>query len=242
MAPRGWPVRKQALETALAGCKPDILCVQEALEEQLEFLARALPGHQRVGVGRDDGRAAGEHCAILFDARRFDALATGTFWLEEPIDRPAEPTAWLPKRICTWVRLRDRVSNQSLRVYNTHLYLTEPAQLRAVRLILKQVDAGDPLEAVVITGDFNATPDSRSRRLMGGTGLIASALLAGGQPSEPTYQFYGIRLRSLDAILVNHRCRALKHHVLDAKPKNVFPSDHFGVLADLIVSDPSAVD
>ena len=85
----GWPVRKNALKTALAAVRPDILCVQEALEEQLDFLAGVLQGHERVGVGRDDGRSAGEQCAIFFDRNRFLELGGGTFWLEEPVDEPA---------------------------------------------------------------------------------------------------------------------------------------------------------
>jgi endonuclease/exonuclease/phosphatase family metal-dependent hydrolase len=238
----GWPIRKNALKSALDGCRPDILCVQEARAEQLGFLAQALPGHERVGVGRDDGRAGGEHCAIFYNAGRFHVLASGTFWLEEPIDQPPRSGASLPKRICSWVRLHDRVSNQSLRVYNTHLYLTEAARLRAIRLILAQLEKSDPTEAIILTADFNDTPNSRSRRLLGADGLISSALLAGDSTSAPTYQFYGIRFRSLDEILVNHACHILKHHVIDAKPGNTYPSDHFGVLADVIVSDRRAVD
>ena len=43
-----------------------------------------------------------------------------------------------------------------------------------------------------------------------------------------------IRLRRLDDILVNRGWRVESHFVLDAKPDNIFPSDHFGVMADLI--------
>jgi endonuclease/exonuclease/phosphatase family metal-dependent hydrolase len=234
---RSWPLRKHALKTALDVCKPDILCVQEARAEQLSFLAQALPGHERVGVGRDDGKAGGEHCAIFYNAGRFDVVASGTFWLEEPIDQPAGPLAWSPKRICSWVRLHDRVSNQSLRVYNTHLYLTEAARLRAVQLIRAQIEAGNPTEATILTADFNETPESRGRRLLAADGLIPSALLAGDSANAPTYQFYGIRWRSLDEILVNHRCQVLTHHIIDAKPGNAYPSDHFGVLVDLMIGE-----
>src|SRR5262249_39280827 len=59
----GWPVRKGALETVLRATAPDILCVQEALDEQVTGMANFLAGHGHVGVGRDDGRSAGEYCA-----------------------------------------------------------------------------------------------------------------------------------------------------------------------------------
>ena len=62
---QNWPARKHALATALRAAHPDILGVQEARPEQIAFLEQTLPEHQRVGVGGDDGRGAGEHSADL---------------------------------------------------------------------------------------------------------------------------------------------------------------------------------
>src|SRR5208283_1109964 len=83
-----WAARKQPMQMALDQANPDILCVQEALPGQVAFLEQALPGHRRVGVGRNDGQAEGEHCAICFRRDRFEDIGGGTFWLEEPIDEP----------------------------------------------------------------------------------------------------------------------------------------------------------
>ena len=83
-----WSSRRPALATALEAVQPDILCVQEALPGQLCFLEQTLPNHHRAGVGRDDGRAGGEHCAIFFESDRFAKLDEATFWLEEPSDQP----------------------------------------------------------------------------------------------------------------------------------------------------------
>jgi endonuclease/exonuclease/phosphatase family metal-dependent hydrolase len=228
----GWSVRKPALRAALKAAGPDILCVQEALRGQVRFLEAELPNHRRVGVGRDDGRSAGEHCAIYFDAARFQELDGGTFWLEEPADRPPENMTLGPKRICTWVRLRDCTSGRTLRVYNTHLYLTERARLSAVRGILERVGSGDPSDAVLIAGDFNAAPDATSRRLFSAAGLESVSELA-GEHAKPTYQFYGLRLGSLDGLYLSRGWRLLGYWVMEVKPGNTFPSDHFGVLADL---------
>ena len=234
----GWPVRKAALGATLDAMRPDILCVQEALSEQVASVAGMLPGHRRVGVGRDDGRTKGEHCAIYLDRGRFEQLDGGTFWLEEPIDRPPPRLTGGPKRICTWVRLRDRRSGRCLRVYNTHFPLTEAARQQAARIILGRIALGDPADAVLVAGDFNAGPDHPCRQLFDESGLRSSAVLAGESSATPTYQFYGIRLRSLDEILVDHGWRVIQRRVLDVKPGNTFPSDHFGVLADLTQFNP----
>ena len=209
--------------------------MQEALDDQVSGLANLLSGYGRVGVGRDDGRSAGEFCAVFFDRGRFEELDGGTFWLEEPTDEPPRDTFLGPKRICTWVRLRDRPSGGTFRVYNLHSYLTEEARLAAARIILGRIAQGDPAEGVLVMGDFNAVPGTPDRLLFEDAGLESSDVLAGGVPGAPTYQFYGIRLKSLDDVLVNRGCRVLARRVLDVKPGNTFPSDHFGVMVDLVL-------
>jgi endonuclease/exonuclease/phosphatase family metal-dependent hydrolase len=187
-----------------------------------------------VGVGRDDGQSAGEHCAIYFDRDRFERLDDDTFWLEEPGDRPA---GWRvagsvrPKRICTWVRLHDHRTGRTFRVFNTHLYLTEGGRQRAARLIMNRIVEGDPREPVLLAGDFNATETARSRLFTEATLKSTSSLAQ--QPTDATYQFYGIPLKNLDEILAGPGWQVRRHQVLKLKPGNRYPSDHFGVLADL---------
>jgi endonuclease/exonuclease/phosphatase family metal-dependent hydrolase len=231
-----WPVRKHALRTAVEQAQPDILCVQEATPQQVAFLEETLPGHRRVGIGRD-GPAGGEHCAIYFSRQRFEEMGSNTFWLEEPIDQPRPGSALDVKRICTWVRLRDQKTSRTLRIYNTHLYLTEAPRMTAVQVILPQIAAGDPADAVLLTADFNAAPNVASRRLFTEAKLMDSAELASSPVRQPTFQLYGIGMERLDAILIDSRWRVHNHLILKVKPGNTFPSDHFGVLADLAFTE-----
>jgi endonuclease/exonuclease/phosphatase family metal-dependent hydrolase len=134
------------------------------------------------------------------------------------------------------VRLRDRVSGRTLRVYNTHLPLTKAPRRTAAQVILGQIAAGDQADAVVLSADFNATPSARSRRLFLEAGLADSAEVAGQPVGQPTLQLYGIGLRCIDGILVNRHWHVHEHRVLRVKPHNTFPSDHFGLLADLALA------
>ena len=181
----GWSIRKDAIRAALAGTMPDILCVQEALDAQAREIAGMLPGHHRVGVGRDDGRSGGEHCAIYFDGGRFEELGSGTFWLEEPADEPPLGTAFGPKRICTWVRLRDRRTARCFPPLQPppvpHGFgpagcgPTDPGTDRR----------GDAAEPVLVTGDFNAEPDAPCRRLFDEAGLRPARSLPGCLRASP---------------------------------------------------------
>jgi endonuclease/exonuclease/phosphatase family metal-dependent hydrolase len=232
-----WPARKRALGVAVAQAQPDILCVQEARPGQVAFLEQTLPGHVRVGVGRDDGAEGGEHCAIFFDRGRFEQLDGGTFWLEEPIDSPGPGSELGVKRICTWVRLRDRTSDRVVRLYNSHLPLTEGGRRRAADILLGRIAAGEPSDVVVVTADFNAAPSALSRHRFAEAGLVESTLLAGERPGLKTLHFYGIPLSSIDGILVGPGGKVARHLRLDLKPGNVFPSDHFGLLTDLFLEN-----
>jgi endonuclease/exonuclease/phosphatase family metal-dependent hydrolase len=233
-----WPRRKHSLRAAIDEARPDILCVQEATPEQVAFLEETLPGHARVGVGRD-GEVGGEHCAIYFNRQRFTEIGGDTFWLEEPIDQPGASSALDAKRICTWVRLRDQASGRTLRVYNAHLYLWEAPRLKAARLITVHIAAGDRADAVLLTADFNASPSAPSRQLFTGTesGLADSAERAEKPTGWPTFHLYGIGLWCIDGILVDSKWDVHDHRILDVKPKNVFPSDHFALLADLALRE-----
>ncbi len=228
-----WPVRKYALQTALEQAKPDILCIQEGRPEQVAFLEKALPDHRRVGAGRNDGKAAGEHCAIYFQKQRFEELAGSTFWLEEPIDQPRAGSFLDIKRICTWVRLRDKLTGRTFRVYNTHLYLTEQPRVTAATIVLDHIARREPVDPVLLTADFNASPSAASRQMFLRDGLEDSAKRAGKPVGQHTFQLYGIGVQCIDGILVDRHWRVRNHLILDVKPHRTFPSDHFSILVDV---------
>src|SRR5262249_51446063 len=162
----------------------------------------------------------------FFRLDRFEAIAGRTFWLEAPTDQPAGPGRWV-KRTCTWVRLRERASGRTLRVYNAHLpgrtaaAVRGQSRLSASRIAPDHITAGDPSDAVVLAGDFNAGPDAPSRRVFAEGGLRETAALAGKPAAPPTYQFYGVRMGSLDGILVGPGWGVRRHAVVDVKPDGV---------------------
>ena len=69
-----WTVRRQRLVNALrfnTAQNPEaFICCQEVLHEQLQDLLGALNSHgdrwEHVGVGRDDGKEAGEYSPIFY--------------------------------------------------------------------------------------------------------------------------------------------------------------------------------
>jgi endonuclease/exonuclease/phosphatase family metal-dependent hydrolase len=58
-------------------------------------------------------------------------------------------------------------------------------------------------------------------------------VLAGQPLGTRSFHLYGIPLRCLDGVLVDGHWAVRQHTILRSKPGNLYPSDHFGVLADL---------
>jgi endonuclease/exonuclease/phosphatase family metal-dependent hydrolase len=237
--PNGWPERKVLLRKALEDERPEVLCVQEALAGQLEFLDSVLPKHSREGVGRDDGRKAGEHCAIYWDGRRFERLDGGTFWLSETPDKPGPAWGEQYNRICTWVRLKDKASGRTLRVFNLHLPLVDEAREKAAKLAAGRIKDAGGEDALIAAGDLNSGPESPAWTALEGAGLANAEKSAGRKPGTATFHRKGIPLVCLDAIFASGAWTAKEHRVVGGLLQKAYPSDHFGVAATLDWKEPA---
>ena len=84
-----WPQRQARVAGLLQTHQPDLIGFQEVRHEQLKALATALPAHDWLGVGRDDGVAAGEYAPIFYRRARLALQESGHFWLSETPIRSA---------------------------------------------------------------------------------------------------------------------------------------------------------
>ena len=156
-----WQFRRDRVARVIESQSIDIFGAQELLINQLNDLKGLLPGYAEVGVGRDDGAEAGEFNPVFYRADRFELLDWGTFWLSETPEQ-AGSKGWdgACNRLATWTVLRD-CDGRELFFINTHLdHVGETARREGVSLLLERIarlSAGRP---VVLTGDFNAEPES----------------------------------------------------------------------------------
>ena len=109
----GWPNRKGAVAKMLLEEHPAAIGLQEALIDQLQYLDTVLTHYRRIGVGRDDGKEAGEFMAIYYDTTRLELLSHRTRWLSETPDVPTKGWDAACYRTVTIARFRDRQSGKS---------------------------------------------------------------------------------------------------------------------------------
>lgn len=227
----GWSERKRALARVLEREQPEVLCVQEALPGQLAYLDRVMSGHDRVGLGRDEGGQSGEHCAIYFDRKRLAVDETRTFWLSDRPDAGTHTWDGHLKRICTWARFADRKHGRAFRVYNTHFPLRPSGRVKSARLLLERIAGVD--DPVLLTGDFNCGPRSTVWQSFHQAGLRHAESAHGVARPTATFRWWRFGVATLDGVFACPGWKVVDHRVLQDRVDSVYPSDHYGLAVKL---------
>jgi len=240
-----WPFRKEMAAGTISFHRVDIAGLQEVLASQLKDLQDLLPEYVWVGVGRDDGKAAGEHNPIFFLRDRFRLLESSTFWLSAQPDNPGIKgwDAACP-RVVTWVRLKDLWTGETLVAFNTHFdHVGARARSESAALVLSAIRRVAGKAPVVLTGDFNCTrEDPGYRTLVAAAGtapLLRDARDASlHTPFGPSFSFNGFRMDPrtglpIDHIFVGPSIPVLRAGILPGWWDGRFVSDHNPVLAEI---------
>jgi endonuclease/exonuclease/phosphatase family metal-dependent hydrolase len=238
--PNRWELRRDLVVAAIERIAPDVIGMQEVLAFQAAFLRERLPGYEYYGVGRDDGKAGGEQCGILWRAARFDGLGRGTLWLSETPDVPGS-RSWdsaLP-RVASWVRLRDRAAGGRTFVFAcTHFdHRGATARLESARLLDRRLAEIAGPEPVVLAGDFNCDEESAPYAALARFADTYRAAHSEPGLGEGTFhEFRGGPAPSrdrIDWIRVSRRFQT-KEAAVDSRPVDGRPpSDHHPIYATL---------
>ena len=156
-----WELRRDASVKMVANHKPLVMGLQEACPDQIDFLDLNLTGYKHIGVGRDDGKRAGEMMAIYYDTTRLTLLDSGTFWLSETPEKVSIGWDAACNRTCTWGHFKMKDTDFEFLYFNTHLdHLGSLARKNSIKLIVAKMTELNPDNVpVFLSGDFNSTTD-----------------------------------------------------------------------------------
>lgn len=239
-----WQYRKDAAAQTIKSQNIDIVGTQEVLVNQLNDLKSSLPEYNAIGVGREDGVDKGEYSAILYKKDRFNEVKSGYFWLSETPE-VAGSKGWdgACERIATWAILEDISSKKQFFFINTHLdHVGQIARQEGVTLLLDRANSLSNGLPIVMTGDFNALPESDVIKHVTDASnpkhLIHSKDIAAEKSgTEWTYHGFGRvpmeKREFIDYIFVSKDIKVAKHSVLPEKLDDVFISDHSVVVAQI---------
>ncbi len=154
----------------------EIFGTQEGKYHQLQDLKTAMPGYDYIGVGRDDGKLAGEFSAIFYKTDRFEVLEHGDFWLSTETDHPNKGWDAALPRICTWGKFKDKKSGFEFIYFNLHMdHIGVQARAESAKLILKKVKEQPAHIPVILSGDFNVDQTNESYALLNNSGVMRDA-------------------------------------------------------------------
>lgn len=233
-----WPNRKDNVKALVKFYDADILCVQEALPEQFDYLSENTD-FDVVGVGRDDGKRKGEFSAVYFNKNRFVKKDGGTFWLSPTPDVPSKGWDAALNRVCSWVRLYDKSNKKEFLVFNTHYdHVGVQARIESAKLLKQKIQKIAPKLPVVFTGDLNVTPETEAIATIKSF-LTDSKEVSIEPPYGPDGTFNAFKWDSplknrIDYVFVNKAFKVQKYAVLSDSKDQRYYSDHLPVFVRLM--------
>lgn len=243
-----WEERRGLLAAGLAQLAPDVIALQEVRlpENTAQWLAAQLGGYS-VHLAPKTGRL-GRHEGVALLSRR-------------PVTGQAVLDLGSQARVAHALDLD--VDGLPTTLVNGHFFWWtghHPARVRQVERLLAWLQPALAERPVVVCGDFNSTPDTPAIALMQRHFVSAHAAAHGREPDytapaplrRPEHRLKRLIVQTmslfanrtgrpwrgtLDYIFANRRTRVLDCRVVLDQPAahdpGLYPSDHFGLAAEL---------
>lgn len=230
-----WPNRKENVKALIRFHDFDIFGTQEGLINQIKGLEE-MNEYGRTGVGRDDGKDAGEHSAIFYKKNRFQLLQSGNFWLSETPGKPGK--GWDAKccnRICSWAKFKDLATKKEFYFFCVHFdHEGVEARRESGKLMVKKIKEIAQNATVICVGDFNSTPETEQinemQTLLKDAYKVTQSPPYGPEGTFNAFKFDAPMKHRIDYIFVSPSVGVQKYGVLtDAKDQR-YPSDHQPVM------------
>ncbi|MDT0687027.1 endonuclease/exonuclease/phosphatase family protein [Autumnicola psychrophila] len=234
-----WSKRKEALASLIRFYEPDLLPLQEAKKEQLDYFQANLKQYNYLGVGRNDGKAEGEFTAILYNTAKFDVLQNNTFWLSETPEEPSKGWDAAYPRICTYALFQEKESSNKFWHFNTHFdHRGDKAREESAKLLWQKIEEVNRKNfPVILTGDFNLEPDSNGIRFLSGklndSKTITKEPAFGPEKTFNAYDYGKAPISRIDYVFTSKGVEVSKYGVLNNSYEQKYPSDHFPVMVEL---------
>ncbi|HET9057931.1 MAG TPA: endonuclease/exonuclease/phosphatase family protein [Chitinophagaceae bacterium] len=241
-----WDARKDKVASLMNYYEADFIGCQEVQHHQLQYLLDKLNKYNYIGVARDDGKEKGEYSCIFYNKEKFTLLQQHTFWLSSTPDIVSIGWDAACNRVCTYGLFQSNKTKQLFWVLNTHLdHMGINARIESAKLITEKINKINVEKnyPVILTGDFNAQPSDEPIQYisnnMQNTRAISNQPAYGPVDTWNGFQFDQKPTGCIDYIFINKhpKIRAKKFATITDSYDKKYPSDHFPVLAGLIINN-----
>lgn len=244
-----WPQRHELVFDVIRTQQPDFCGLQEALRFQIDAIRKVLPEYSEFGVGRDDGKKAGEYSAILYREERWNLEEGETLWLSDTPTQVAS-SSWgnsIP-RIVTWGRFTEKSSGADIFVFNTHFdHRSQPSRLKSANFLRALIAEKAGTAPVVLMGDFNAGEDNPAIEYLTAKdestdGQLLDTFRVLYPDAEEVGTFNGFKGRAngakIDFVFASPTLEVKSAEIVHHNDDGRYPSDHFPVAAEVLIPSP----
>ena len=228
-----WDNRKEGIVSLIKEEDVDILGIQEALPDQIDYLSNQLKDYNYIGEGRNGGNS-GEYSAIYFKSERISLKEEETFWLSETPRVPSIGWDAAIKRIVTLGVFNIKNSKKELIVYNTHFdHIGKVAREKSAIMILNHITKNNYLDkSLIVMGDLNANTDELTIKVLSEK-LEDSFKMIPLKDSIGTFNGFDINSKLSDRIdyVFTKNIKIIDYRHINKKlPNGLWPSDHLPIL------------
>jgi len=238
--PNAWSFRRGLVTGLIEKHAPYIIGTQEGMMTQLIHIRDSLPFYDLHAPQRTPDVTC-QYPTLFFRKDTFRVLEGGEFWLSKTpnVHRSKSWDSAFP-RMMSYARLSNNADNEFW-VAVTHLdHIGEQARYQQAKMIAEWIKTRTG--PVILMGDFNDSPGSAVHALLTSseTGLHDTWEVIGHKENIDSFtqhRFTGIPQKTrMDWILVSANFRVIEVDIIRDHLGDRYPSDHFPVLARLMLS------
>jgi endonuclease/exonuclease/phosphatase family metal-dependent hydrolase len=235
-----WDARKDKLAGLMKYHEADFIGCQEVQHHQLQYIQSVLSEYDHIGVGRDDGKEAGEYSCIFYKKDRFEVVKQSTFWLSPTPNVVSKGWDAAYNRVCTYGLFKNKKTKQLFWVFNTHFdHIGKTAMLESAKLITAKIkELNTKNYPVILSGDLNSKPEEPPIQYLNTTmqnTRTISEEVYGPLETFNEFKFTSKIIRCIDYIFISNenRLKVKKFATLTDSYDMKYPSDHLPVMATI---------
>lgn len=233
-----WEKRRPILQKIINDFHPDILGTQEGREMQIKSLAQLLS--LKLVESHRDWITDRMYPCLYINEEQIKLNKSGDIWLSETphVNGSISFKSSFP-RLCTWMHVTHLVNNQDYFVVNTHLdHVLEETRIHQVNVLTNEIQKLNQQRLpLILMGDFNDSPMSAIRKTILEKLHLKDPWIELGHSEETSHHgFNGTAANGdrIDWILVPEVFAVENIRLEKSSFENIFPSDHYPLLATVI--------
>lgn len=238
-----WEKQEPIVVWLINKVRPELIGFQSIDKSQFISLIYHLPEYAYTGSLNTNSFEYNNLNPIFYKKDQYELVSKSHFWLSETpeIEFSMSWDSSEPVYVA-WAKFIDKKTGHIFYFFNTCLQQdSKEARIESSRILIQNIKyiAGDA--PVILTGTLFDNPNDESYKILTENNAIQdSRVLTGKDQFHKTFTYNGYKndVKEIqDYIFVNGYLNAIDHTVFQLKKDDIYISDHYPVVADLVFTN-----